>query len=395
MTDDKNWKRLVRARMARTGERYSTARAALLTEHEAQHPPRARHDQTFALLRLLEALDLADGIDEAWLLGLGGGVSVQAHAFSWTGADPTLYLGTRANPQYAYTADFLERAVRGLGHTPEVFETGGRRAAEKQLVEALSEGPVIAWVGREALLDVPERAGATPWVALVRDLDEESDVAAVLDVDAGAIELPLDRLLDARARLKKGRNRLLRLRPGSAPPPDAVSRALTHCLEDLRGEHPAGGPAANYGIGALELFADRMSQGGKRGWRDTFAAGRPFLAGAADAWRWVEGVTGGGGFRDLYADFLDRAERPEAARAYRALARQWTGMVEALLDPAVPLLVELRAALVAAPNDSVAPLLARADEVPPAWFEAALERRISDLREIAHLEREAAALLSP
>lgn len=141
MTEHADFKRLVRERMARTGERYTTARAHLLgADPLPSASPAAtlggQHDQTAALRDLL----VAEGVDaphtalpptEALLLGLGGGIGAAVFTFVYAGHLPHLYLETRCSPQYAYDLAFLERAVAGLGlrlHRGGNAGSGSRRA---------------------------------------------------------------------------------------------------------------------------------------------------------------------------------------------------------------------------------------------------------------------------
>ena len=91
MTTHKSFKRVVRARMAKTGERYATARRALLggapegTQDPAETAAGAYryrgglHPQTASLANVLAHLDLRSPIDgeplsEATVLVLGGGL---------------------------------------------------------------------------------------------------------------------------------------------------------------------------------------------------------------------------------------------------------------------------------------------------------------------------------
>lgn len=399
MTTNADFKRLVRERMARTGERYTTARRALLGSPEPTL--RARHDQTTVLAHLLADLGITDPrtdapFTEAWLLGLGGGISAQVNVFDYAGSDPTLYVGTRCNPQYAYDPAFVTRALEGLGLTVTLRETGGAKTAARHLTEALVEGPVLAWVGREALHDEPEPGGALPWVVLVRDVHD--DHVAIEDARRGALEVPIDRFAAARSRIKKAKHRLITVSGTPSPDPKAaVPAALRRCVDDLAGRHVlAAGFERSFGLQAVDRWATQVTAGGAKGWRRQFAPGRRLVAGCRDAYRWIESVTGGGGFRPLYAAFLDEAGHPELAAHYRTLAEAWTGIARRLVDDNVPLLAELRRSLDAgapAPESQAhAALLTRAEtELPDAWGEAVYPDLAARLTSLAADERRAAA----
>ncbi|MBX2804282.1 MAG: BtrH N-terminal domain-containing protein [Myxococcales bacterium] len=403
MTADSDFKRRVRERMARTGERYTAARAALLGTLGARTPPRARHDQTFALSRALAAMEIVDPrtdapYSEAWLLGLGGGISAQVNTFVYEGADPTLYVGTRCNPQYAYTADFVVRAAEALGLQTRTFETGGAKTARSQLQQALQTGPALVWVGREALLGVPERGGATPWVVLVDDAHDGG--FHVRDCMAGTLEVPEEQLLAARGRLRKAKHRVVALHgTPRSDPRKAVPAAVRTCLDDLAGKRVLmAGYERNFGLIALDRWRDDVRASGKRGWRARFAPGRPLMAGCRFAYLWIERVTGGGGFRPLYADFLQEAGHEQLAATYRELGSAWTALADRMCDPGVPLLAELRRAMTGAQGPltpAVAEgLLARADaELPPEWAEALYDDLADRLQDLAQRERQAAERL--
>ena len=79
MPTDKDFKRLVRARMGRTGESYTTARSHLRPEPGRGGPLQGRHPDTAALTRLLAALGVSDPatgrpLGEATVLGVAGGI---------------------------------------------------------------------------------------------------------------------------------------------------------------------------------------------------------------------------------------------------------------------------------------------------------------------------------
>ncbi|MGB1277931.1 MAG: DUF4872 domain-containing protein, partial [Nannocystaceae bacterium] len=319
MTHNKDFKQLVRQRMEKTGERYTTARANLLGELARRSPPRARHDQTFALSRLLRAHGRTDAqgapLDEAWLLGLGGGVSFQYNTFEYSGHPPIAYLGTRCNPQYAYDDRFARRVLDGLGCTANVLTATSVKKAAGQLIEALGHGPVLCWVGREALLGDTAMAGATPWVVVVHDYDGEA--FAVEDCFAGPLEVPGDRLAAARVAVKKQKHRLLGIDEhgtgtGTGAGSDiarAIWAGIEHCLHDLDSGVVLGGSAKNFGLAALEKWAGLANHPrNAKGWPKLFGHGAQLLGGLRQIWAWVHHASDGGAFRPMYADFLTRAK---------------------------------------------------------------------------------------
>src|SRR5262245_338712 len=119
MTTDKAFKRVVRARMARTGERYAAARRSLLTgstddrRTDAATPSGYRmrgglHPETATLANVLANQGVVSGLTgepltEATILGIGGGLGAGyiLWEFQRHGA-PVLTLGFRNRWQYPW-----------------------------------------------------------------------------------------------------------------------------------------------------------------------------------------------------------------------------------------------------------------------------------------------------
>jgi hypothetical protein len=131
MPTDKDFKRLVRARMGRTGEAYTTARAHLRPHGDPTWsdpgldpdpsrpgPLRGRHPDPATLTRLLAALGVTDPttgrpLTEAMALGVAGGIGFAYFTFEYEELT-TLYLGGRIN-SYVQKQDATEAALARLG----------------------------------------------------------------------------------------------------------------------------------------------------------------------------------------------------------------------------------------------------------------------------------------
>ena len=106
MPTDKDFKRLVRARMGKTGEAYTTARAHLRPDSDPARPGplRGRHPDTAALARLLAALGVTDPasgrpITEAMVLGVAGGIGFAYFVFEYKDEDlTTLFSAAGSTP---------------------------------------------------------------------------------------------------------------------------------------------------------------------------------------------------------------------------------------------------------------------------------------------------------
>lgn len=226
MTRQGDFKQLVRERMARTGERYTTARAHVLGAHtQAADAPALQlggmHDQTSALRDLLAA----EGIDaphtklppsEPLLLGLGGGIGAAVFTFQYKGELPHLYVETRCSPQFAYDLEFVRRAAAGLGLTLDVATGTTPKAAARVLDSALAAGrPALCLVDALAL---PNHAGmpqgALPWVVVVHE--QRGDTVVVTDRSQVPLEMPRKTLDVARTMFVKGKGAVATL--VAAPP---------------------------------------------------------------------------------------------------------------------------------------------------------------------------------
>lgn len=353
MTTNRDFKKLVRARMARTGERYAAARAHFVDAPTAATAPAGVHPESAALARLLAAAGITgpDGgaISEALVLGFGGGLGAASFVFEYKGHTPTFYVATRCQPQYAYDAGFVERAAARLGARCDVAQSSSPAAAAKKLAARVAGAPQMVWLDFGALpwarsFGPAGQLGALPHVVVVDRVTD--DGARVWDTAAAPFTLDLATLGAARARLRNGKSRLLQLTPADAPDPrDAVDEALAACAAELRGKSKQrGAMARGFGLGGLEHWARALAgvpdDRATRAWTRVFP---PAEAAQVLTWlrHWIEHAgTGGGGFRPLYADFLDEAaaitRRPALrtlARDYRALGDAWRELADAAVAP--------------------------------------------------------------
>ncbi|HEV3464027.1 MAG TPA: hypothetical protein VG846_08595, partial [Actinomycetota bacterium] len=132
MPTNKDFKRLVRARMGKTGESYTSARSHLRPDGDAGRPGplQGRHPDTAALARLLAALGVTDPatgrpLSEAMALGVAGGIGVAYFVFEYEDQDlTTFYLGGRIN-SYVQRQDATEAALARLGVPVQVRKTSG------------------------------------------------------------------------------------------------------------------------------------------------------------------------------------------------------------------------------------------------------------------------------
>jgi Domain of unknown function (DUF4872)/Butirosin biosynthesis protein H, N-terminal len=356
MPTDKDFKRLVRARMGKTGESYTTARSHLRPDPEPDRPGplRGRHPDTAALTRLLAALGVTDpasgrSLSEATVLGVAGGIGFAYFVFEYEEL-ATFYLGGRIN-SYVQRQDATEVALTRLGVPFQARRTTGPATAERQLRAALDQGrPVIATVdvARLRYRAVPDwLCGMTPQDVLV----ELGDGDPVLwDLAPAPFPVTWAELAEARAGVRSAKHRLV-----VAEPPtdfrDSLGRSTSEV--DLAGAAAAGiadtwagmlePPMRNFGVPGLAKWAELLTTTrDPKGWPALLdAPGRQFQL-LTWLYDWVEtSGTGGGFFRAMYAEFLeemanplDRPELAGLAGRYRELAAAWTALATAAVAAA-------------------------------------------------------------
>jgi hypothetical protein len=357
MTESKHQKARIRARMARTGERYQTAWRHVVGEAASadDHGWALRgglHPDCAAIARVL-AHHGAE-VSEAMVLGAGGGLGAGyiLWEFEAHGA-PAVVLGF--SNQWQYPGRWAAKALERLGVRFELHETGGAKGAAAKLDAALAAGrPAIATVDRQEIgyWHMPaHQSGRGGYPVVVHALDR--DRARIDDRNLAPLTVARERLDAARARVVSYKHRLIVVEPGEVGE-DALREAARAGLEDAR-QHLAA-RSDSFGLPAWRKWARMLADTrNAKAWPNVFAGGRALPGALLSVYQDIEPVgTWGGHLRGLYADFLDEAaallDAPrltEAAAAYRALAERWHALAELALPDDVPEFAALREALAA------------------------------------------------
>jgi hypothetical protein len=359
MTTRKGFKRLVRARAAKTGESYATARRVLLGETGPSGPPssddprtgrRGIHPDTASMATVLAARGVVSPVtgrplSEALLLVAGGGLGAGYILWEFESRKrPVLTLGFRNQWQYPGIPGWFGKTTERLGVPTVLHETSGAKTAREALDIALAGGsPVVATVDQQSMglwgLP-PELSGYAGYPVVVT---ARTDDGAYLVDDRGTspFVVPADVMAAARGRVGSYRHRLIELRPTPGPlPSDRLREALMAGLTD-QVDHLSTG-SDSFSLPAWRKWSRLMTdrRNGK-GWPRVFPAGQGLFAALISMVEQVDDGVGawGGHLRDLYADGLDEAtailDRPalrEAVGAWRASADLW----QELADAAVP-----------------------------------------------------------
>lgn len=319
MTSDKRRKARIRARMARTGERYTTARRHVVgaaatplrtlgyTLRGGLHPDAA----TVANVLAHGGVTRPDGapLTEAMVFGAMGGLGAGYILWEFERDDSRVVtLGFRS--QWQYFDRGVRTALDRLGVPHEERTTTGARAAARHLDAQLETGrPAIVWpdrhlVGYWQLPASLDGHGGHPVVVIGADhglvhLDDRGDAVLTVSRDV------LDR---ARDRVGSYRNTLVDPRPRTGPiAPEqlrsAVLDGIDQCLAQLRGS------STSFALPAWRKWSRLMTDTGNvKGWPSVFAD-RVGLCGALlSVWEGASELgMSGGHLRGLYAAFLREA----------------------------------------------------------------------------------------
>jgi hypothetical protein len=189
-------------------------------------------------------------------------------------------------------------------------------------------------------------------VVVVYRINEEDGTALIGDLTDEPISISLTDLAQARARIKKQKNRVLSLASAPTQPKldELVRTGLQRCQHGLR--HPTvPGMKGNAKLEALKVWAQRLhGSKDKESWERVFRPGKNLWRGLTWAYDFIEQYgTGGGLCRPLFAEFLTEAaaalRQPALAalaEQYAELGRGWSELAEAALPDDVPLMREAK-----------------------------------------------------
>jgi hypothetical protein len=376
MTSAKQLKARVRARMARTGERYAAARAHVVGAAgsgggfvvDVGWSLRGGTDpDSAALANVLghRGVTGPDGpLSEPLLLVVGGGLG--AGYILWEFSHDESRVVTLG---FAHSWNYFDRrlatTVDRLGLDVAWSRTGGAAGAARALQDALSAGdPAIVWpdwynVGYWHLPAFLDGHGGHPVVAYALS-DAGSGARVHLDDRTLApLTVPATDLDRARARIGSYKNTMLVVRSaGVAVPADRLRAAVCTGLQGT--VEYLGGTSTTFALPAWRKWSRLLIDSrATKGWPTVFADGRGLLEALASVWEAVQ-PTGmsGGHLRGVFADGLQEAatvlDLPALAAEvdrWREIAELWHALAETALpndEPAIARIRELTATVTGA-----------------------------------------------
>lgn len=358
MTSRKQLKIRVRARMARTGESYTTAlrhvagTSAGPVEHGGYRLRGGVEPVAASLAHVLahHGVRVAGAeLTEPLLFGIAGGPG--AGYILWEFAhDGGRHVTLGFSSQWQYIDRAPLAALDRLGIAAEVHRTGGAVGAARTLAAGLDAGrPALVWPDRFTAgygMLPPALDGMGGHAVVVHGL---ADGAYRID-DRGLAPLtvPLARFDAARARVGSYKNLLVSPAPRGDVPPATLRAAVRDGIADCA--RRLGGSSTSFALPAWAKWARLMTdRKAAKGWPRVFADGRGLVGALCSVWEGASpaGMTGGH-LRDLTADFLDEAgpvldaDLSGAAAAWRGAADGWHALAERALPGDVAAFGRLR-----------------------------------------------------
>ncbi len=355
MTTRRQLKAHIRSRMARTGESYLTARRHVLNA-EPTSAYRLRggvHPETSALAnafanRGIDSPITGEGIDEATVLGIGGGLGAGYILWEFDEGERRA-VTTGFRNQWQYPQRWFAKVCDRLGIPAEVVEASGSVKAAKQLDDALATGmPVVAAIsaGDVGYWHLPADASGWMGYPVVVYGRDASGRFLVDDRNTATLSVEPDVLASARGRISSYRNRLVVLDPAAIELDADTFVAAVRAGIDDHIEHLSS-RSSSFSIPAFEKWSKMLVSSAAKGWPTVFADGRGLLGALVSAVEAVDEVgILGGDLRALFADFCDAAgpwlgvDLGRAADAYRETSAAWAAVA------AVPMQVPAVAAVV-------------------------------------------------
>lgn len=317
MTEQKSLKKLVRDRMARTGESYTTAHRHITERHISVLPGVTRgysefgataHQPSSLARHLLGQAGF--NISEAMACGLGGGIGFLYGIFEYREVDhPLLTIVAQHHPQ-----PWLDAVAEHLRlPAPQVVTSSAAKPALAKLDRALDDGHAAQLIVGRGLLpwhdaDSPEEA-ADPYPIVVAGRDGGDYL--VDDGTPQPLRIDADQLSAAWAAHRKGRFGVTTLQPIEAQVnlADAIRSSIDTTIRHLTGPVLGNSFDVNMGLSGMAKFVTELRDvTTKAGWMRRFGTPESLRIGMsrlADCLTWAH--TAPGATRPLYAEFLTEA----------------------------------------------------------------------------------------
>jgi len=308
-----------------------------------------KHAASAALKNLLAFAEIINPqtskpFSEALCFGIAGGIGA---GYSFCPSVPRHGCGSGVwivgrHKSYSTGANWYQDFFDRISAVSRVTETSGKGKAYQNLLVELKQGrPVVVWCSRARLPFLGNPCEAVDlWghTFVIYAIDEAKGVAYGADRAATKVTLMLGELAEARNGICSYKNRTLTFHPPKSVSIEtlrsAVRAGVKVCAQEL-----LDGKMKTFSLPGLEIWSKMIcNASNKDGWLTVFKGGLLYCA-LRDVFDSIEtSGTGGGLYRNLFADFLAEAaditgqsEFASLSRVYRSLATRWTELAEAAL----------------------------------------------------------------
>ncbi|ANZ40305.1 hypothetical protein BBK82_34030 [Lentzea guizhouensis] len=323
MTSRKQLKAQVRARMAKTGERYTTALGHLTgASAVGGWTLRGGTDPDAAgLTAMLAAKDIGN-LTEALVFGIGGGIGAGYILWEFK-HDNGRHVTIGFTNSWQYVTRRTEKVLTRLGIKAE-WHRSAPKAAQRWLTDRLGTGDaVMVWPDRYQIgyWDLPEALdghGGHPVVVYAT----AGDQVYLDDRNLTPLTVAREDLDRAVARVGSWKNQALVITDENREPD--VERAVREGLRDVV-EHLSQ-KSDSFSLPAWRKWARMMTdEKAAKGWPKVFADGQGLDLALQSVREGVDGRFGvtGGNLRPLFADFLEQAGHSGQAPRWREIGEMW------------------------------------------------------------------------
>lgn len=277
---------------------------------------------------------------EAMLLGIGGGLGAGYILWEFKKHESAnIVMGFRN--RWNYTVEYLTNACNRLNTEVDERETGSKKKAVTNLEEALENGKyALVWTDKASIpyYGLPEEHRGH-LVHIVGIHKKEGDNYCIEDLQGTQWQLTADELAEARAPIPSNKQRVLTIDPAyEFDLKQAILAGIQDHIDHL------GRDSESFALPVYQKWAKLMTHPkNKKSWRVVFKE----RAGLYVTMRSIfEGIalddTDGAGLRNLYTDFLTKAndivdsDLSEAITAYRNCADLWVEFANTVLSDDVP-----------------------------------------------------------
>ncbi len=318
MTKQRSLKKLVRERMRRTGETYTTAHRVITSRRPESRPPGlipsypepgyAVHRESALVQRLLASAGLE--LSEAMVCGLGGGIGFMYAVFDYKPLPhPLLTFVAQHHPR-----PWVEQVAESLHLHLSSVASSSAKAALAKLDAVLDSGqPALITVGRGGLpwfSDMSPVEAADPYnIAVVGKRGEDY---LIDDCSETVQTATADALAGAWGMYRKGRYAVQTLAEpsdGRADMTDALRAAIGTTAAHMTGPVLGNSFDVNFGLSGIAKWADELTDlRTKKGWHARFGAEPGFehaMTRVAECF--THAYSAPGATRPIYARFLEEA----------------------------------------------------------------------------------------